>query len=78
MSKQFTAYAPPMAWGVWHTIESHGGSIARTITYEPIGDTVVKGKVKYFKFEGEVVEEEFKDKVSIKTGQILKCPSKQW
>ena len=59
-----------MAWGAWNTIESHGGSISRTITYEPVGDTLVLGKVRYFKFKDKSVEEEFKDNTSISTADV--------
>ena len=70
MSKTFTAYAPPIVWGLWTTIQSHGGPIAFKITYSPIGDTMVMGKVRYYKEVGKLTEEEFKDEVTIKTANV--------
>lgn len=70
MAKTFTAYAAPMAWGPWMTIESHGGAIAFKITYSPIGDTMVMGKVRYHKEKDKLTEEEFKDETLIKTGNV--------
>lgn len=70
MSKQFTAYAPPMMWGAWTTIQSHGGSITFNIKYSVIGDTSVFGKVKYYKTPDLLTEQEFKDEVSITTANV--------
>lgn len=70
MSKTFTAYAAPMLWGPWVTIQSHGGPIAFKITYTPIGDTLVMGKVRYYKEKEKLVEEEFKDEITIRTADV--------
>ena len=70
MSKKFTAYAPPMMWGAWNNIQAHGGSINFKITYSPIGDALVMGKVRYFKSDGNQIEQEFKDEISIKTANV--------
>ncbi len=70
MSKAFTAWAAPMMWGPWTTIQSHGGVINFKITYSAIGDTMVMGKVKYYKEQGHTSEEEFKDSTSIKTAVV--------
>ena len=67
MSRKFTAYAPPLIWGVWHHIQGHGGSINFKITYSPIGDALIMGKVRYFKMDNKQVEQEFKDEISIQT-----------
>ncbi|MFC2974554.1 hypothetical protein ACFOJE_20370 [Azotobacter bryophylli] len=70
MSKTFTAYAAPMSWGPWTTIQSHGGSIAFKISYTSIGDTLVTGKVKYYKDNENMTEEEFKDEITIRTADV--------
>lgn len=70
MSKTFTAYAAPMAWGPWMAIQSHGGVITFKITYSAIGDTLVMGKVRYYKEKEKLREEEFKDEVTIKTADV--------
>jgi len=70
VTKTFTAYAAPMMWGPWTTIQSHGGSIAFAISYSAIGDTLVMGKVKYFKAKDTQVEEEFRDETTIRTGDV--------
>ena len=67
MSKRFIAYAAPMSWGPWATIQSYGGAIAFKITYIAIGDTMVMGKVRYYRGKDKHVEEEFKDEVVIRT-----------
>lgn len=70
MSKRFTAYAAPMMWGPWTTIQNHGGSVTFKIEYSAIGDTVVMGKVRYYKEKDKLVEEEFKDEVVIRTANV--------
>ncbi|MES2684710.1 MAG: hypothetical protein V4650_14415 [Pseudomonadota bacterium] len=69
-AKTFTAYAPPLLWGVWTNILSHGGVVSKKITYAPIGDTVVMGKVRYYKKKDKQVEEEFKDETTITTADV--------
>lgn len=72
--KQFSALALPLAWGPWTEIQSHLGSLTFTITYAPLGDTLVMGRVRYFKKgnpdPGQVVEE-FKDETSITTSNSV-------
>ena len=84
MAKILNAYAPPLIWGAEIIIENHLGSISRSISYEPLGDTLVMGRVKYFKEEtgnpaGKYVEVEFKDEITVKTSNSvasIKCDFK--
>jgi hypothetical protein len=70
VTKTFTAYAAPMSWGSWATIQSHGGIITFKITYYVVGDTMVMGKVRYYREKEKLVEEEFMDKVTIQTADV--------
>jgi hypothetical protein len=66
---QFNAYAPPMVWGAWVRIDSHIGPSTYNISYEALGDTLVMGRVRYFKGSdgGTQVIEEFRDSTTITT-----------
>ena len=52
-------YAPPMVFGPWVVIASHIGSITYRINFEPVGDTLIFGQIRYFKYRsfGKVEEE---------------------
>jgi hypothetical protein len=66
---QFNAYAPPDLWGAWVTIGSHLGSVTFDISYEALGETLVVGRVRYWKGigPGGQVIEEFRDSTTITT-----------
>jgi len=70
---EFTAYAAPMTWGPDVTVASHIGSFTYTITYEAVGDTLVMGRVSYYKGTGggQKVYEEFKDSTTITTANAV-------
>ena len=70
MPKQFDAYAPPIIWGPYLNIQSHGGSVSFTISYKPVGNTLVKGKVRYWKETDKKIELEFLDRITIKTANV--------
>lgn len=67
MAKEFSAYAPPLIWGAWQTIESHVGSISFTIRYSAVGDVQVLGKVRYSREVGKHAEQEFNEEIKITT-----------
>ena len=71
--RQFAAYAPPMTWGPDVTVASHIGSVTYTISYEAVGDTLVLGRVIYYKGDngGQKVTEEFTDQTTITTADAV-------
>jgi hypothetical protein len=72
-ARNFTAYAPPMIWGPDTTVASHIGTVTFTITYEAVGDTLVMGRVTYYKGPdaGQLVTEEFRDETTITTSNSV-------
>ena len=73
LSRDFTGDAPPMIWGPDVTVASHIGSVTFTITYEAVGDTLVLGRVTYYKGAGagSKVIEEFRDETTITTSDSV-------
>jgi len=69
LSRQFSAYAPPSAWGSWVQVASHGGVISYNISYEPVGNTNVLGSVNYQGAGGQV-SQQFNDSIDITTGNV--------
>lgn len=71
--RTFAAYAAPMIWGPDTNVGSHIGSITFTITYEAVGDTLVMGRVTYYKGAGagQLVTEEFRDETTITTSNSV-------
>ncbi|TBA03105.1 hypothetical protein [Rhizobium ruizarguesonis] len=71
--RKLVGYAPPMVWGPEVTVASHIGSVTFNISYEAVGDTLVIGRVIYFKGEdsGKQVTEEFKDDTTITTSDSV-------
>lgn len=69
----YQAYAPPMIWGPWVTVASHLGSVTYKITSEPVGDTVLECKIRYFKGPGggTQVEERWVKDVTITTSDSV-------
>lgn len=68
-ARNFVAYAAPMTWGPDVTVASHLGSVTYKITYEAVGETLVIGRVIYYKGPGggEKVTEEFRNETTITT-----------
>ena len=48
MPRIISAYAPPLTYGAKVIVASHVGSVRYTISYEPVGDAIVLGRVHYF------------------------------
>jgi hypothetical protein len=73
LQRTLTGYAAPSTWGPDVTVASHIGSISFTISYEAVGDTLVKGRVTYWKGEGggSQVKEEFFDETTIRTSNSV-------
>lgn len=73
LATAFVGYAGPMMWGADVVVASHIGSVKYTISYEVVGDTLVLGRVTYFKGAagGIQVTEEFKDETSITTAKSV-------
>ncbi len=71
--RTLTGYAAPSTWGPDTTVASHIGSVTFTISYEAVGDTLVKGRVTYWKGEGggKQVKEEFFDNTTITTSNSV-------
>jgi hypothetical protein len=63
----FNIWAPPMAFGPWTVVASHGGPVGYTIDMRVLGSTVVIGEVKYYGARGERVEQ-FRGQTHIRTG----------
>lgn len=72
-SRAFSAYAPPMAWGPEVTVASHMGSVTYNISYRALGNTLVLGKVTYYKGPGnqDRVTEQFTHKTTITTSNSM-------
>lgn len=71
-SRSFTAYAPPLVWGPGMTVASHIGAVTYRITYEAIGDTLVMGRVHYYKSGSQdKVTEEFSSSTTITTSNSV-------
>jgi hypothetical protein len=71
MSREFAAYAGPLKWGLWQTVADHLGVVKYTIEATPVGDTVLRCRVKYFNAPGSEVTEEWRDEVVVTTGDIV-------
>lgn len=73
VQSRLSGYAAPMIWGPDVVIGSHIGSVTYTISYEAVGDTVVLGRVTYFKGSGSgsKVTEEFRDETTITTSNSV-------
>jgi len=71
--RTFAAYAAPMIWGPDVVVASHIGSATFTISYEAVGDTLVMGRVTYYKGDdaGQKVTEEFRDETTITTSNSV-------
>lgn len=72
-ARSFVGYAPPLVWGPGVTVASHIGSVTYTIEYSAVGDTVVMGRVTYWKGSGggRKVTEEFRDSTTITTSNSV-------
>ena len=72
-ARTFSGYAPPLFWGPSVHVASHIGSVTYAIDYEAIGDTLVLGRVTYFKGSGggQKVTEEFRDSTTITTSNSV-------
>jgi hypothetical protein len=70
MLATFTAYAPPSIWGTWQTIYNSMGSRSFTLSFSAVGDTQVKGKVRYFGAIGKV-EQEFFEQIVFASGDAI-------
>ena len=62
-----------MIWGPDTNVASHIGSVTFTITYDAVGDTLVMGRVTYYKGAdaGQLVTEEFRDETTITTSNSV-------
>ncbi len=65
---QYNLYAPPSLWSSWYKIGTHAGPVTYSVKLEPIGDTMVKGRVRYFDANNKQVVREFIDKAVFRTG----------
>jgi len=64
-------YAPPMVFGPWVTVASHGGAVRVHIRVEPLGDTVVTGQVRYFRaIDKTQVTVDFSREVEVTTANV--------
>jgi hypothetical protein len=72
-ARTFVAYAAPNFWGPTVTVATHIGVVTYTIDYEAIGDTLVLGRVTYFKGNGggKEVTEEFNGSTTITTANAV-------
>jgi hypothetical protein len=72
-ARAFVAYAAPNTWGPDVNVASHIGVVTFTIAYEAVGDTLVLGRVTYFKGPngGSKVTEEFRDETTITTSNSV-------
>lgn len=69
----FSAYALPNIWGPWVNIASHTASVSFKISADPVGSTVLRCRVRYFKGKGggSQIIEEFIDNVTITTSNSV-------
>jgi hypothetical protein len=67
----FAAYAGPSTWGEWVEIASHLGDVSYTITASPVGNTVLRCRVRYYKEVNNQVTEEWRSDVKIKTANVV-------
>ena len=63
-------YAPPMFYGPWRTVKSHGGKVWVEVAVSPIGDTMVAGEIRYWKTDGERVVKPFHGETAVRTGNV--------
>lgn len=72
-ARNFIGYAGPLLWGPSVTVATHIGSVTYTIEYNAVGDTVVMGRVTYWKGSGagRKVTEEFRDSTTITTSNSV-------
>jgi hypothetical protein len=69
-------YAPPLAWSNWEKLPTVAiGRSSFGISYTPLGDTLVMGKVKYHNDDCEEIIVEFKDSITVTQGE---CVSHVW
>ncbi|MBV8453282.1 MAG: hypothetical protein JOZ29_13565 [Deltaproteobacteria bacterium] len=69
--RTFAAYAGPSTWGPWLDVAHPVGSVAYAITAEPVGDTTLRCRVRYYKDENNQVVEEWRESVNIVTGNAV-------
>ncbi len=67
----YSAYAGPSTWGPWITVGSNIGVASFKITAEPVGDTLLRCKVRYYKTATNQVVEEWLDEVNVSCGNCI-------
>lgn len=72
MSRNYRFNAPPLIFSPWVNVGSHGGSVTYTISFSPLGDTLIQAEVKYFKYENlPKIEEAINSGSSIVTANVF-------
>jgi hypothetical protein len=67
----YAAYAGPNIWGPWVIILSHLGIVNCSISAKPVGDTVLRCRVRYFDSKNVQVTEEWNGDVKITTSNSV-------
>lgn len=72
MPRIISAYAPPLTYGAKVVVASHLGSVSYTISYEPVGDAIVLGRVHHFSSSnGEKSTEALPSGATITTADVV-------
>ncbi len=61
-------WAKPVSWSPYYELSSHAGSIGYKVTLDVIGDTQVRGRIRYWDTNGRQVERDFYDSIEFRTG----------
>lgn len=71
--RPFSAWAAPMAWGPEVTVANHIGVVTYNISYKAVGNSIVLGRVTYYKGPGNQgrVREQFRDETTITTSKSI-------
>ena len=71
MPRQYAAFAGPSIWGNWQEVADPLGVVTYNIAAQPVGDTVLRCRVRYFKTENQQTTEEWRDQTTITTGNAV-------
>jgi hypothetical protein len=69
--RQYSAYAGPSTWGPWVKVAEHTAPITFDVTATPVGNTVLRCRVRYFRTDTQQATEEWRDNVRIHTGNCV-------
>ena len=69
---EYQVYAGPMVFGNWQKVGNHIGEATFTVSYQPIGSSVVVGEIRYYdRKTGKQKVESFNGSVTVRTSNSI-------